>query len=149
MTAQTLIILLGLPGSGKSTWASAWRAEDPQRRLVVNRDTLRYEMFGQYHGLTDEQEDAITAAEADLASRALGAGQSIAVDATNLKQEYRDVWIALANRHGVRHEIVAIATPLAECLRRNRARAAAGGRFVPEQAILDMHTAAELEELPA
>lgn len=144
-----VIVLWGLPGSGKSTWANTWRNADPQGRRIVNRDTLRYEMFGQYNGLTDEQENAITVAEAELADQALRAGQSVCVDATNLKPEYRAVWIELAGRHGVPHKIVTIDTPLAECLRRNRARAAAGGRFVPEQVIRDMHAAAELDGIPA
>ncbi|MCT7373278.1 AAA family ATPase [Mycolicibacterium llatzerense] len=132
-----------------STWAAAWRDRDPQTRVVVNRDTLRHEMFGQYSGLTDDQENAITVAETALAGRALDAGKSVAVDATNLENDFRDLWIELAARHGVRHELVTIDTPLEECLRRNRARAAAGGRFVPEQVICDMHAGRAFNALPA
>ncbi|WP_326554636.1 phosphatase domain-containing protein [Micromonospora sp. NBC_01813] len=36
-----LIVTRGLPGSGKSSRALAWVAEDPARRARVNRDTLR------------------------------------------------------------------------------------------------------------
>lgn len=139
---QTMMILAGLPASGKSTWATAWRDRYPQRRVIVNRDALRHELFGQYSGLSEEQEQVITVAETNLATCALRDGKSVAVDATNLEHEHRDGWIELAGRHGVPYEVVNIASPLAECLHRNRARAAAGGRFVAEQVIRDMHAAA-------
>lgn len=143
MPDQVLKILTGLPGAGKSTVAAAWRALDPQNRTVVNRDQVRYAWFGRYSGLTQAQEDVVTHAEVGLADRALSEGKSVTVDATNLKREHRDMWAVLAERHGVRHEVVAINTSLAECLRRNRARGAAGGRLVPEHVIVQMNATAE------
>lgn len=144
MSDQVLNVLQGLPGAGKSTKAAAWRALDPQRRVVVNRDDIRFELFDRYSGLTDEQEAVVTDIEFLRADRALRTGLSVTVDATHLKSAHRDRWVELATRHGVRYELVVIDTPLSECMRRNRARAAAGGRFVPEDAIVEMHATAEL-----
>ncbi|MBU8821068.1 AAA family ATPase [Mycolicibacterium goodii] len=144
MSDQVLKVLQGLPGAGKSTWAAAWRALDPQRRVVVNRDGIRFEVFGRYRGLKDEQEAVVTGVEFLRVDRALGTGLSVTVDATHLKSAHRDRWVDLATRHGVRYELVVINTPLSECLRRNQARAAAGGRFVPEDVIAQMHATAEL-----
>jgi len=138
MTDQVAIILVGLPGAGKSTWAAAWCEMDPQRRQVVNRDQVRFELFGLYSGLSDEQEAVVTDIESLRADRALGAGRSVVIDATNLEHEFRDGWAELAARHGVPVQIVTIDTPLAECLRRNAARGAAGGRLVPADVIREM-----------
>lgn len=144
MSDQVLNVLQGLPGAGKSTWAAAWRALDPQRRVVVNRDEIRFELFGRYSGLTDEQEAVVTDIEFLRVDRALGEGRSVTVDATHLVCAHRDRWVELAIRHGARSEVVVIDTPLSECLRRNQARGDAGGRFVPVDVIAEMYATAEV-----
>jgi predicted kinase len=40
-----IIICRGLPGSGKSTWASQWVQEEPHKRIRINWDDMR-KMFG-------------------------------------------------------------------------------------------------------
>lgn len=44
---KTLLILQGLPVSGKSTYAVKWVNEDPEHRLRINQDSIR-RMFGKY-----------------------------------------------------------------------------------------------------
>lgn len=66
MADQMVIILQGLPGAGKSTWAAAWRDAAPQLREVVNRDQIRFELFGVYSGLSAEQEAVVS--DIDLCS---------------------------------------------------------------------------------
>lgn len=44
---KTLLILQGLPASGKSTYAVNWVNEDPEHRLRINQDSIRI-MFGKY-----------------------------------------------------------------------------------------------------
>lgn len=44
---KTLLILRGLPASGKSTYAVKWVNEDPEHRLRINQDSIR-RMFGKY-----------------------------------------------------------------------------------------------------
>lgn len=143
MKEQALNILKGLPGAGKSTWAAAWRAQDPQHRVVVNRDSIRFELFGVYSDLTAEQEAVVSDIEFLRVDRALGAGMSVTVDATHLVAAHRERWSLLADRHGVRHAVIAIDTALGECLRRNQARADTGSRFVPEDIIVQMNDDAE------
>ena len=44
---KTLLVLQGLPASGKSTYAVNWVNEDPEHRLRINQDLIR-RMFGKY-----------------------------------------------------------------------------------------------------
>lgn len=44
---RTILILRGLQGSGKSTWAKQWVNEDPEHRVRFNRDDIR-NMLGKY-----------------------------------------------------------------------------------------------------
>ena len=148
VNTATLLVLQGLPGSGKTTWAETWRTADPEHRVVVSRDQIRFHLYRKYRELTQLQEDIVTGVEFRLADLALRQGKSVAADATHLLREHADRWVRLAERHGVAHEVIRIDTPLRECLRRNRNRAAAGGRFVPESVIIDMNEQAEWPGLP-
>lgn len=44
---RKIIVLQGLPASGKSTWAKTWVKEDPKHRVRFNRDDIR-NMLGEY-----------------------------------------------------------------------------------------------------
>lgn len=145
----TILILRGLPAAGKTTWATTWRQANPNNREVINRDQLRHHLFGQYSALTQEQEDTVTTHELNLAETALLNGKAIVIDDTNLEPEHLAVWTDLANRHHLTYQIITIDTPLAECLERNRRRAANGGRLAPEHIIHEMHRIAETSQTPA
>lgn len=47
METRKIIVLRGLQGSGKSTWAKQWVNEDPEHRVRFNRDDVR-NMLGKY-----------------------------------------------------------------------------------------------------
>lgn len=42
-----IILTVGIPASGKSTWAKQWVLEDPEHRIRFNQDDIR-NMFGKY-----------------------------------------------------------------------------------------------------
>lgn len=46
-TIKKLILTRGIPGSGKSTWATEWVKEDPEHRIRLNWDFMR-NMLGPY-----------------------------------------------------------------------------------------------------
>ena len=48
---KKIIVLQGIPASGKSTWARQWVSEDPEHRVRFNRDSLGC--------LTDEYKNTI------------------------------------------------------------------------------------------
>lgn len=46
MKKGTLVILVGIPGSGKSTFAEKLKAKAPNNRVIMNSDAIRKEFFG-------------------------------------------------------------------------------------------------------
>lgn len=113
---QELVILRGLQGSGKTTFAHEWVAEDPDWRFRVNRDDIRKSAYNMYWGLSHHMEGTISLAEVAQAESALHAGLSVIIDATNLKARTVKEWYAIANKHGVTPRVHDLTTPLEECI---------------------------------
>jgi predicted kinase len=96
MSKQTTYILIGLPGSGKSTWAinhvnSETRVKtEPNLNgcVIISRDTIRHMLNGNYAYIEDQQE-LITEIAASAASAALKEGKDIMVDQLNINKEDR------------------------------------------------------------
>lgn len=80
-----LIICRGIQASGKSTWATSWVAESPETRIRVNRDDIRFMLFGKYHGVP---EDAVTRVQEAILVSAMKAGQDVVLDNTNLNSQH-------------------------------------------------------------
>lgn len=111
-----LIVLVGLPGAGKSTFAQRFASSHER----VSRDDLR-------QSKTPERRHA------ELIHRALRAGRSVVVDDTNVAVERRALLIAAARAHGARvHAYFFMAEPH-ECVARNALRQ--GSARVPAVAI--------------
>lgn len=129
----------GIPGSGKSTLAALWVDEDPEWRARVNRDDLRFAMYGKYV-LRRMQEDTVTVAQQAQVRALLTAGISVTVDDTNLRAQTVKEWLKIAAECGATVTHMDVETPLDVCIERNNARAAAGGRNVPEDVIRSFYT---------
>lgn len=79
-----LLICRGLPASGKSTFARAWVQEDPDGRARVNRDDIRYSMFGKGWGV---DEDLVTKVQHAALRGAFESGKDVVSDDTNLNSK--------------------------------------------------------------
>lgn len=136
-----LILTRGNVGSGKSTKALAWVAEDTQKRARVNRDETRFCLYGSYwFGGDYNMEEAVTTAQHAAVEALLRAGKDVVVDDTNLRQKHARAWADLAVKTSSDFEVWDMTDiPLEECIRRDAARGASGGRLVGEQVIRDMH----------
>ena len=134
---QELVVLRGLPGSGKSTYAKNWVAEDPDWRIRVNRDDIRFQLYGTYWGLTQHQENTVSTIEHAQSTAGLNAGLSVIIDATNLKAQSMKDWISAADKRRIQIRFVDIETPVDECISRDRLRRINGQRNVGEAVIRD------------
>jgi predicted kinase len=124
---QELLVLRGVPASGKTTFARQWVAEDPNWRFRVNRDDLRKQGYDMLWGLSHHMEENVSLAEYSTTEAALKAGLSVVIDATNLRAAVVKEWYALANKLGVDVRVHDVATPLEECLKRDAVREKAVG----------------------
>ena len=121
-----LILTRGIQGSGKSTWAKAWVAEDPGSRVRINNDDIR-NMLGNYwivgrEPLVSEMKQYVTQAAMDR-------GYNIVIDNMNLNPHEVKFWEKVvelnnADPDGYKYEIEFkdFFIPLEECIRRDAMR---------------------------
>ncbi|MFT4166139.1 MAG: AAA family ATPase [Microlunatus sp.] len=113
----SLVVLIGVSGSGKSTFA----AQHFKSTEVVSSDVCR--------GLVadDENDQAATKPAFELLHTIVGIrlreGRLAVVDATNVQPEGRKALIALAKEHDVLPVAIVLDVPVAVCRERNRSRA--------------------------
>lgn len=133
----TLTITRGLPGSGKTTRARAWVAEDPAHRIRVNRDDLR-QMADNGDFIARVTEPRILAARDALIVALLRRGLDVICDDTNLPQRTARDLAALARRARADFTVADhTGVPLETCIARDAARTDKAP--VGEDVIRDMH----------
>lgn len=131
----TLEILMGLSGSGKSTYAES------TGKAIVSRDALRVAIFGDdgpnyyEHPEVRTREDAVTVAEHAAVAGALSVGLDVIHDATNLTPRFTQKIANIGYEHGATVKVKVFDVPLETALERNRKRGLMGGRLVPDDVI--------------
>ena len=114
---QKLLILQGIPASGKSTWAREFIRNNTGYVRVCRDDFRR--MRGLYW--IPEQEGMISAWEDSCIEEALKE-YSVVIDATNLNPKTIAKWEGIAKKFKVEIEYRMFSTPLEECLARDAKR---------------------------
>lgn len=127
---KLLILLIGLPGSGKSYLAQQLLLEAPQRQLI-STDAIRYQLFG-----NEAIQGPWLLIWREVQRQFQQAVGQVIYDATNAQRRHRREVITLARAAGFTHITgLWVDTPVWLCLARNRRRQ----RQVPEDVILRMH----------
>ena len=127
-TIQEIVFCIGLPASGKTTWARNFCESNPDY-VRINRDDLR-NMRGTYW--LPKQEDMITDWEVDATALGLINGYSVILDSTNLNEKRRlefveNVKAYIEHRGGYPNIKLVINTKkfdtsVEECVKRDEAR---------------------------
>ena len=130
-----LVVLVGPPGSGKTTWARA----NGLGAVHVSQDDL-------IDAITPDGFDHIyrpvyAAAEDAVARAALKAGHAVIVDRTNRTRTHRERWVQIALEQSCPAVAVEMTTPFSLCRSRNRERA--GYRRLSEERMERMLSAME------
>lgn len=121
MNKQTVVICVGAPASGKSTWAKKFCENNP-RYMRVNKDDLRA-MFSQKW--SPVLEDVVRLAEPCIITLALQRGLNVIVDDTNLYHTAIDSIKSAIKASGREVDIVYkkfFGTTLEECIERDSKR---------------------------
>lgn len=136
---KKVILMRGLPASGKSTYAKQLVDENPNVYKRINRDDLRM-MFD--NGYTSRGNEKFVKKVRDiLIVKALEEGKSVVVDDTNLSERNFSRISQLVEEFNKQHndtvtvEVKEFDTPLHECIARDAQRE----KPVGERVIRDMH----------
>jgi predicted kinase len=131
MEETTAYIMVGAPGSGKSTYAA--KLAQTENVYIISGDDIRQELYGsaEIQGNWVEIYDRI---EEEVAAHC---GQNIVLDGTHYRKDYRSEAISLVRSYGYDNiEAIVMDASLATCLARNFQRRE---RNVPDYIVSEMH----------
>lgn len=127
-----IILCRGIQGSGKSTWAKQWVAEDPEHRVRFNNDDIR-NMLGVYW--VPQREGMVRLLRDRFLQSAVMFGYDIVIDNMNLSDKEVEFYEKFIDKHnnpkGIIPDMVQshyvlefrdFPTPLEECIKRDAKR---------------------------
>jgi predicted kinase len=124
LRSRCLVVLVGPPGSGKSTWAR----QNGRGAVHVSQDGLIDAITP--NGFDHTYRPVYHAAEDGVARVALAANFTVIVDRTNRTKEHRRRWLKLAE--DIQCAAVAVVMPAAASLCRFRNNLREGSRRLPD-----------------
>lgn len=116
MNRPTLILLVGIPGSGKTTYADRYIKEHPST-VHLSSDLIRNELWGSEAAQGDNNE--VFSLMQSRTVEALNNGQSVVYDATNVTRKDRSYIIALCPKFA-KIECHITWVPIETCIEREK-----------------------------
>lgn len=114
-----ILMLKGLPASGKSTYAKGLVSKN-HNWVRVNKDDLRAMMNnGEFSGKLEKQ---VVKTEREIAENALKIGKSVVIDDTNFNPTHEEFFRQLAKSYKAEFDVKFFNTPLEICMIRDNER---------------------------
>ena len=140
MKQKNLWLLVGIPGSGKSTWVQSqlnWGKDE--YGIWISRDAVRFSIIGEKDDYFSKEKEVfntfIQKINNCLAHERV---TDVYIDATHINEASREKVLRRLNMENVETvNAIIFDTPLEVCLERNAQRT--GRACVPETAIRNMH----------
>ena len=141
---REIILMVGIQGSGKSTWARKY-VEEHENSVWISRDVIRKEIIGDGEYFSKEKE--VWKAFCNIIEEAIeNKKDHIVIDATHISiASRRKVLYEVVNIINVSNynlKVIVIDTPLMTCLHRNEERE--GFEYVPKSVIKRFSTQLEI-----
>ena len=139
---KKIILTVGCPGSGKSTWAREFIAKNPGFYNITRDDyrqsIMAHEERDEYK-YTKKKEGIVSGMQFDTAKNILYGGDSVKgviISDTNLNPERRLAWETFAKEYGWKVEYIVFDVPWTELVKRNSKR---GTKAVPIDVLRSMY----------
>ena len=136
---KTLYLMVGPPGSGKSTWvkeyADGWEALGHTVH-IVSRDAIRFAMLKECEGYFDKENEVFVRFVKEIAD-SLRRNEITFADATHLTEKARNKVLDKLELQGVDIIPVFVCPSLHTCLSQNSNRT--DRAYVPESAVARMY----------
>lgn len=131
-----LFIMVGIPGSGKSTYAK----NHLSNALYVSRDEIRFSLVAENEEYFSKENEVFTEF-INAINLGLAMNNDVIADATHLNAKSRLKLLANLDLNKEKTEVIAIVmrTPLNICLERNEKRKGTRS-YVPQNVIKRMHS---------
>jgi len=134
---QQVIILSGIPCSGKSTWAEKYVSENKDT-VRLNLDSYRF-MLNNY-SMNKKVEKVIMKMFFSDLRILLESNFDIIIDNTNTKESYINNYVEIINEfENVKIKNILIDVSLDDSFERNKKRSKVTGVFIPEHVISSMY----------
>ena len=141
-----VVVVCGLPGAGKSTYARTHFRDSGHRR--VNRNEIRRMLhtmttFGDlWHAdLFNERDDALVKhVERRIIEHLLHEGQKVLIDNTSVTAASRSNYLKLAEHAHKKAGVIFVNTPIHGCLERNQSHQ----DHIPDTVVVNLFAAIEL-----
>lgn len=136
MKLKKVYLMVGIPGSGKSTWIKSQL--EKTGGAWISRDEVRFSMIKENEEYFSRENDVFAQWIKNINTAIKDASiENIYVDATHISEASRNKTLLRLNLSNVKVIPVVMATPLDVCLERNNMRS--GRECVPDEVINNMY----------